>query len=110
MSTPKPASLATAPAALAHAQQDTVAVAVRDLQPGDAVLIRLLNGQDLTTLAAKTAVPLGHKLALRDLRRGEDVVEYGQIIGAATAEIAAGSHVHTHNLRSRRWPGAQKKN
>ncbi len=110
MSTPKLADLETsAPAALAHAGPDSVGVAVRDLQPGDPITIHLLNGSSLSSLKAKTAIPLGHKIALRDLRRGENVIEYGQIIGEATADIPAGSHVHIHNLRSRRWPGAGEK-
>jgi altronate hydrolase len=55
---------------------DDVAVALRDL-PG---------------------VPRGHKMAVRDLAEGAVVRKYGQVIGVATAPVAAGSHVHTHNL------------
>jgi altronate hydrolase len=49
-------------------------------------------------LAAGEAIPAGHKIALRHLRAGDMVVRYGQGIGRATSDIAAGRHVHTHNL------------
>ena len=44
------------------------------------------------------AVPRGHKIATRPIAEGELVIRYGQIIGQATAPIAAFSHVHSHNL------------
>jgi altronate hydrolase/galactarate dehydratase len=44
------------------------------------------------------AVPRGHKIAARTIPRGQEVIRYGQIIGQATEEIAAGAHVHSHNL------------
>ncbi|MBO0802880.1 MAG: altronate dehydratase [Nocardiopsaceae bacterium] len=44
-------------------------------------------------------VPRGHKVALRDVAEGAPVRKYGQVIGAASAPIAAGDHVHVHNLR-----------
>jgi len=43
-------------------------------------------------------VPRGHKVALRDLARGDLVRKYGHVIGVATAPVRAGEHVHTHNL------------
>ena len=43
-------------------------------------------------------VPAGHKVALRDIPPGGQVRKYGQVIGVATGPIAAGEHVHTHNL------------
>jgi len=59
------------------------------LQPEDdvAVALRDLDG-----------VPRGHKVAVRALAEGAPIRKYGQVIGVATAPIAAGDHVHTHNL------------
>lgn len=71
---------------------DDVAVALRDLEAGERV--RAGGGW----LAVTGAVPRGHKLALRALPRGTWVRKYGQRIGVAGADIAAGAHVHTHNL------------
>jgi altronate hydrolase/galactarate dehydratase len=44
------------------------------------------------------AVPRGHKIAARAIAKGEEVIRYGQIIGQATEDIAAGAHIHSHNL------------
>ena len=46
-------------------------------------------------------IPRGHKIALRPIAEGAAVVKYGADIGAATADIAPGDHVHLHNLRGR---------
>ena len=71
---------------------DNVAVALVALPPGAGLLI---GGLPVRT---RESIPAGHKLALWDIAAGETVERYGQIIGRATAAIAAGSHVHTHNL------------
>lgn len=42
----------------------------------------------------------GHKVALRDIKAGENVIKYGYPIGHATADIKAGEHIHTHNLKT----------
>ena len=76
------------PAALQIHPADTVAVALRPLEAGEAVAgVRL-----------SAPVPQGHKLALVDLPAGSVVTKYGQPIGRASAAIAAGDHVHSHNL------------
>ena len=45
---------------------------------------------------------MGHKIALRPIRKGEAVLKYGQIIGFASQDIAPGDHVHVHNVDRRR--------
>ena len=53
-----------------------------------------------TQLAALSAeTPMGHKVALFAIRKGEPVIKFGAVIGHATADIAPGDHVHLHNLR-----------
>ncbi len=54
-------------------------------------------------LACSQDIPIGHKVALRDLQPGATVVKYGQDIGKAVAAIAKGDHVHVHNLKTKRW-------
>src|SRR5438270_9502669 len=49
-------------------------------------------------IEARQDVKPGHKIARRDVRRGQPVRRYGQVIGFATQDIAVGEHVHTHNL------------
>jgi altronate hydrolase len=72
---------------------DDVAVALQDLLAGT-----VLSAEGGTRLVATDFVPRGHKLALRDIAPGRPVRKYGQPIGQATRAIAAGEHVHTHNL------------
>lgn len=73
---------------------DTVAVCLRDVSRGEQLAV---GGQPVLIGAD---VPRGHKVALRAHGRGEPVVKYGHAIGHATEEIAAGAHVHLHNLAS----------
>lgn len=87
---------------LAHNQGDDVAVAVRDTGPGAASAAYLDSGERFE-ITARDAVPLGHKVALRDLAEHQKVLEYGEPIGHTRAPVAAGQLVHTHNLRSARW-------
>jgi (2R)-sulfolactate sulfo-lyase subunit alpha len=77
-------------------------VAVRDTKPGDATGASLDTGQHFG-IAVRTAIPLGHKIALRDLAGNETVTEYGVTIGLTRCDIPAGDLVHTHNIRSARW-------
>jgi predicted RecA/RadA family phage recombinase len=79
---------------------DDVAVALRDVPSGRTVDVRRAG----TLIRAKVteAIPLGHKFALHALATGAPVRKYGECIGVATSSIAAGSHVHVHNMESRR--------
>jgi hypothetical protein len=76
------------------AETDPIAVAVRDIEAGETVTV----GGAAITVAAR--VPLGYKVALRPISAGEKVEKYRVPIGSATADIAPGETVHTHNLRS----------
>lgn len=73
---------------------DNVAVALSDLRAGETV------ASDRFSCVLREAVPAGHKFALRPIRKGEPVVKYGLPIGEASAPIAEGEHVHTHNLHT----------
>jgi len=86
--------------ALAIHGRDNVAVALEDIAPGTNV--RVAREGRMETLAVAEAIPLGHKLALRALAAGEPVVKYGEVIGVARDAIAAGAHVHVHNIASQR--------
>src|SRR3954453_22895720 len=56
------------------------------------------------TVVTSDGIPAGHKVALRSLAPGEMVLRYGQAIGRAKLPIAAGQHVHTHNLSFEELP------
>lgn len=87
---------------LAHLDGDAVAVAVKDVEPGSA-RVNYLDDRESETVEVKARVPLGHKVALRDMASGEDLIEYGLRVGITTADISRGDYVHTHNVRSARW-------
>lgn len=91
--------------ALIHDEQDDVAVLVVDLKAGETASAVTPDGVPVTTIQLVEDIPLGHKVALRDLAPGQPVVKYGRCIGRVYQPIRAGQHVHTQNLRSERWPG-----
>ncbi|WP_299729002.1 altronate dehydratase family protein [uncultured Tateyamaria sp.] len=70
---------------------DTVVTAARALEVGVPI-------EDATTRAL---IPSGHKIATRDLARGDAIRKYAQVIGYAAGDIAAGDHLHTHNVEFR---------
>ncbi|MGO9457341.1 MAG: UxaA family hydrolase [Acidimicrobiales bacterium] len=90
------------PGLLAHRNGDDVAVAVRDLEAGS-TSVAFLDTASTTLAPVSESIPLGHKVALRDLAAGAEVIEYGVPIGVLTQPVSAGSLVHVHNLRSARW-------
>lgn len=78
--------------AILISEKDNVAVALRPLEQGATVN---LDGCQVTALEN---IPQGHKISVRPIGKGKDVVKYGFPIGHATKEIAMGSWVHTHNM------------
>jgi len=88
---------------LMHEAADDVGVAVMDLKAGDEIGAATLEGQPVGTVKLVQDVPLGHKVAMRDLALDKHVLEYGRAIGRATQAIACGAHVHVDNLRTLRW-------
>jgi altronate hydrolase len=89
------------PRALLLDPADNVAVAVRPLEAGESVEI---GG---ATVELREPIRFGHKFALRPVPRGDRVLKYHETIGIAAADIAAGEHVHVHNVSSSRLPGPE---
>ena len=94
---------------LMHEKDDDVGVAVMDLTAGSEIGAATLEGKDAGSLIVKQDIPLGHKVAMRDLALGKDVIEYGRGIGFTVAPIAAGEHVHVHNIKSLRWAASKSR-
>jgi (2R)-sulfolactate sulfo-lyase subunit alpha len=88
---------------LIHHDGDDVAVAVRDVDAGEEVVVVAMDTGAESRVTTRAAVPLGHKVALKDLSQGAPLHKYGLPVGTVTAPIATGDHVHTHNVRSARW-------
>lgn len=74
---------------------DDVVIARLDLLPGVAIVE---DGQEAASLRAATRIPAGHKVATHAIKAGSPIRRYNQIIGFATCDIAAGEHVHVHNM------------
>jgi (2R)-sulfolactate sulfo-lyase subunit alpha len=94
---------------LLHEASDDVGVAVMDLKAGEEIGVATLEGKDIRQITLVTDVPLGHKVAMADIPLNKHVVEYGRAIGYAAAPIAAGEHVHVHNIKSLRWSASKSK-
>ncbi len=75
-------------------EQDNVVVIARSLPKGESLQI------DGKEIVLEEGLGLGHKLAAREIPKGEKVLKYGLPIGTATRDIAAGEHVHLHNMAS----------
>jgi altronate dehydratase small subunit len=86
-------------AVLVISERDNVATALEALESGRAIQF------GSHTLLVAEAIPRGHKIALRPISSGDAVVKYGSPIGRASTDIAAGTHVHTHNVASTRGRG-----
>jgi (2R)-sulfolactate sulfo-lyase subunit alpha len=93
-----------APHLLVHDHRDNVGVVVvENLAAGTALLCVVTEDNSELHAVNNQDVPIGHKVALRDLGVGETVIKYGQDIGRVVAPIRKGDHVHTHNLKTKRW-------
>lgn len=88
---------------LVHAPDDAVGVAVQDIAAGSSAPGRIQDSGGTLEVDVIDAIPLGHKIALRDVTAGDQVLEYGTPIGRATRDIRVGEHVHVHNLKGERW-------
>jgi (2R)-sulfolactate sulfo-lyase subunit alpha len=88
---------------LVHDAADNVGVAVVDLEAGTDCVGRNLADNSKLDARAEQAIPLGHKLALKNFKVGEEVMKYGCVIGVIVQDVAAGNHVHIHNLKTKRW-------
>lgn len=89
---------------LIHNSKDNVGVAIEDIKMREKIKGYYLEGEkNIIQIEALNDIPLGHKIALKDIQKGEVVIKYGEIIGIATENIKKGEHVHIHNVKSRRW-------
>jgi (2R)-sulfolactate sulfo-lyase subunit alpha len=89
---------------IVHDKNDSVGVAVVEgIQQSATLTGWIMETNETITLTALDAIPLGHKIALADIKSGETVLKYGHDIGKAMGGIAKGRHVHVHNLKTKRW-------
>lgn len=80
-------------------EKDNTAVVLLDLKGGEALT------EISSDLIAVQEIPYGHKIALCDMKKGDTVLKYGEVVGRCTKDIAKGSWVHVHNVESIRGLG-----
>ena len=78
--------------------RDNVAVALISLAAGEEAA-----GKGIAGFPALEEIPASHKIALRDISAGEEIIKYGETVAVSTRAIKKGQWVHTHNLESHRW-------
>lgn len=94
----------SAPHLLVHEHKDIVGVVVvENLKAGTDMLAVVTHDNSAFNITAKMDIPIGHKVALKDIKKGDTIWKYGQDIGKAIADIRKGEHVHVHNVKTKRW-------
>ena len=92
------------PQLLVHEKADNVGVVVVEgLTAGTDMLCCIIHDNSTFRLTARHDVPIGHKIALKDLKAGDTAMKYGEDMGKIIADIAQGEHVHTQNCKTKRW-------
>jgi len=92
------------PQFLVHSPEDNVGVVVvEDLKAGTKMLGVITENDTTIHVTAKHDIPIGHKVALKDLKEGDTVIKYGEDVGRMTGSAKQGEHVHVHNHRTKRW-------
>lgn len=87
-----------------HDAHDSVAVVVVEGVKAGMALTGWIMDEDRTiAIDSRQDIPIGHKVALKDMRPGDTVIKYGIDMGKVTAPIRAGDHAHVHNIKTKRW-------
>ena len=87
-----------------HDEGDAVGVVVVEGVKAGRTLTGWIMDQDKDIqVQAKNDIPIGHKLAIKDLANGATVIKYGIDIGRTVAAIGKGEHAHVHNIKTKRW-------
>ena len=94
----------SSPHFLVHSPKDNVGVVVIEgLEAGTDMLGVVTETDTTLNLKSEANIPIGHKVALTELKSGDTIIKYGQDIGKMVADAGPGDHVHVHNLKTKRW-------
>jgi len=90
--------------AVLHEAKDTVAVAVVEgIKAGTDLNAWIMDDDKIIHVKAIQDIPIGHKVALKDMKTGDTIFKYGEDIGKVVADIKTGEHAHVHNIKTKRW-------
>jgi (2R)-sulfolactate sulfo-lyase subunit alpha len=89
---------------LVHDKKDMVGVAVIEgIKAGQELTGWVMEDDSTIKVKAINDIPIGHKVATKEIRKGDTVIKYGHDIGKAVADIKVGEHAHVHNIKTKRW-------
>ena len=87
-----------------HDEKDNVAVVViESTKKGQECNAWIMENDKTVNISSISEVPLGHKIALQDLKEGDTILKYGHDIGKVVKSIKKGDHVHVHNVKTKKW-------
>ena len=89
---------------IVHDAADTVGViVVEGVKAGDELTGWVMEDNSSVSITAKADIPLGHKVALGEIKNGDTILKYGHDIGKAIADIEPGGHAHVQNVKTKKW-------
>ena len=92
------------PHLLVHDRRDNVGVVVVEgVEAGTELLAVVTEDNSDFKITTQHDIPIGHKIALADFAEGDTAIKYGVDIGRIVQDTKKGEHVHTHNLKTKRW-------
>jgi (2R)-sulfolactate sulfo-lyase subunit alpha len=87
-----------------HDEKDNVAVVViESTKKGQDCSAWIMENDKTVKVNSISEIPLGHKIALLDLKEGDTILKYGHDIGKVVKPIKKGDHVHVHNVKTKKW-------
>jgi altronate dehydratase small subunit len=89
-------------------EKDNVATTTSEVDVGVALEVISPDGRIILKPKVVEPIPFGHKLAIKPIKKGEDIIKYGEVIGVTTQPIKVGAWVNTHNVGSARMPTSGK--
>jgi len=93
-----------APDFLVHDASDSVGVVVVEgIKAGTTLTGWIMENDATIKIKCLDAIPIGHKLALGALKKGDTLLKYGHDIGKVVGDVKKGGHVHVQNLKTKRW-------
>ena len=94
----------SAPQFIVHDAKDTVGViVVEGIKKGTELDGWIMENDSRVKIKAIDDIPLGHKIALSQIKEGDTILKYGHDIGKAVAKIEVGGHAHTQNIKTKKW-------
>ncbi len=87
-----------------HDEHDSVGVVVVEgVKSGQQLNGWIMDQDKEIKVRAQSDIPIGHKLAIKALKKDDTVIKYGVDIGRTVASIKVGEHAHVQNIKTKRW-------